>query len=212
MPDYEIMPSGKKIYTDPVNAIQQDGLLLAAFAAVKGSSRAVDLGCGCGTVGFLLAERAGQVLMVDINPGAVELAKRTAAEGGFCNIELLCADIRDWRTEIKYDAVVCNPPYFTDGPVSANGDRATARHALAMTLDDAAAAAARSLKQGGDFCVCCPPARLAGLFFSLKSKKLEPKTLSLVRNAAGRRWLALVRASYCGGEGLTITDDILSEV
>lgn len=209
---YEILPSGKRIYTDASNAVQQDGLLLAAFVAAKSGSLAVEFGCGSGAVGFNLAERAGHVLMVDINPTAIELAAKTAAEGGFCNIELLCADIRDWRTEIKYDIVVCNPPYFTDGPVSAVGGRARARHSLCMTFDDAASAAARALKQGGSFYVCCPPARLAGLFYSLKGQRLEPKTLSLVRNAAGRRWLALVRSSYCGGEGLTITDDILSEV
>lgn len=209
---YEILPSGQKIYTDKIHNISQDGLLLAAFANPSRSDRVIDFGCGCGVIGFNLAGRVAGVTMIDISAAAVELAKRTAAEGGFTNTEQLVSDIRVWKSDFKYDAVICNPPYFSNGRLPAAADRAAARHQCGMNIGDLAAAAARALKQGGSLYLCFPPSRLAGLFCELKNHKLEPKTLSLVKNRAGRRWLALVRAVYCGGEGLDITDDILSEV
>lgn len=209
---FELLPNGKKIYTNEVHRVSLDGMLLSDFAAVKSGQKAVDIGCGCGIIGLRLAARENiALLMIDISESACLLARHSVSEGEFSNAKVLCADVREWRTAERFDAAFCNPPYFTSGARPESAERSAARHADSLNLADACAAAAHALKQGGHFYVCCPPDNLADAFCSLRAHHLEPKALAFAVNKKGVRWLCLIRAVYFGGTGLSILNDINSE-
>jgi release factor glutamine methyltransferase len=82
----------------------------------------LDLCCGTGVIGISLVHRIPQArcTAVDIDPGAVALARENAA---LCGVEdrVLCMEVdatvflRDRVGE--YDAVVCNPPYVPSGDI-----------------------------------------------------------------------------------------------
>lgn len=77
--------------------------------------RAVDIGCGAGPGGIVVAALAhdAQVLMVDINDAALRLARINAALNGTPNCEGRQSDLLD-RAEGTFDLIVSNPPYLVD--------------------------------------------------------------------------------------------------
>jgi methylase of polypeptide subunit release factors len=91
--------------------------------AVKASLRertgpianAVDIGCGAGPGGILVAKHApeARVLMTDINESALRLARVNAARAGTTNATTLHSDILA-DVDGTFDLILSNPPYLND--------------------------------------------------------------------------------------------------
>lgn len=93
------------------------GLALAEVAAreVKSGQRILDLGCGCGLVGLLLA-RQGDLRVTYLDSHARALAATWAnvqALGLQKQSRLILSD-SGCAADERYDVVVGNPPYYTD--------------------------------------------------------------------------------------------------
>jgi hypothetical protein len=76
---------------------------------------AIDIGCGAGPGGILVAKHAPQarVLMTDINEGALRLARVNAALAGTENAIAQRSDILS-NVDGTFDLIVSNPPYLND--------------------------------------------------------------------------------------------------
>ena len=82
---------------------------LVGDAGVTRTDRVVDLGAGTGVLTAALAERAGSVLAIEIEPSlAGRLARRFAA---VANVTVLRADLRDVPLPCTPYRVVANPPF-----------------------------------------------------------------------------------------------------
>ncbi len=203
----ETLPGGTVVLTGPEHRFGTDALLLAGFAAPKPAWAAADLCAGCGIVLWALwdAGLRGPALAVEIDPAGVGLIEEAIGQNGAKNVEVHCGDLRTLRPPRLFDLVTANPPYFSEGPLPPQKGRALARHEVACTLEEVCAAAAGLLKDGGRFCLCYPPQRLAELFAALGQNRLEPKRLCFVRKSAeAAPWLVLVDARKNGGKGLSV--------
>jgi 16S rRNA (guanine1207-N2)-methyltransferase len=80
---------------------------------VRDADRVLDLGCGYGIVGAVLAEQApqGYVMLVDAEGTAVEAAKRTMRANGHQNYQVLLSDCASVVLDDQFDVVVTNPPF-----------------------------------------------------------------------------------------------------
>ncbi|HKO58673.1 MAG TPA: class I SAM-dependent methyltransferase [Thermoanaerobaculia bacterium] len=77
------------------------------------AKRAVDVGCGSGAGGILIAPHCGSVVLADINQQALRFAEINAAINGVENIEIVDSDVlRDVQGD--YDLIISNPPYLID--------------------------------------------------------------------------------------------------
>ncbi len=76
------------------------------------AGRILDLGCGYGAAGIVLAARAprSQVMLVDVNPRAVALAAENIQLNGVTNAEVRCGDGCAPVAGTAVDLVVFNPP------------------------------------------------------------------------------------------------------
>jgi SAM-dependent methyltransferase len=86
---------------------------LAAFA--QPPKRAVDIGCGAGPGGIVIARARpfASVINLDINETALRFARINASLNGVSNVEASRSDIlRDIGGE--FDLIVSNPPYLID--------------------------------------------------------------------------------------------------
>ncbi len=101
--------------------MDEGGLALAEVASreLKGRGagvRLLDMGCGCGLVGFLVAKAVPGVslVMVDSHSRAVEAANINAANLGIPAEVVLSDSGTPARMDGTFDVFVGNPPYYSD--------------------------------------------------------------------------------------------------
>ncbi len=92
------------------------------FAQLTGTERVMDAYSGVGTIGILAADKAGEVISVEMNPDAVRDARVNASINGVKNIRFFCADASDFLREMtaageKIDVVIMDPPRSGSTPV-----------------------------------------------------------------------------------------------
>ena len=128
------------------------------------------------------------------------------------HIKAVHADLRTYAPAQagQFHLAACNPPYFTGGHASPDPARAAARHEETCAFEDAAACAARLLRDGGRFAVCHRPQQLARVLAALTAARLEPKRLQFVKQAPDAApWLFLCEAQKNRRPGLTVLPDLL---
>lgn len=107
-----------------------DGVLLGAWGCVEGR-RILDIGTGTGLIALMAAQRnpEAKVWGVDIDEEAVFQARENIAESPFCSrIECILQDVLAFETGELFDAILCNPPFFTEDTLPDDKSRALARN------------------------------------------------------------------------------------
>ncbi|WP_048601074.1 class I SAM-dependent methyltransferase [Rubeoparvulum massiliense] len=86
--------------------------LLEALILPADANKILELGCGYGPLGIMLAAQnpGREVWMVDINERAVQLAKMNAERNGISNVHILLSDIFDAIPQEQFDLIFTNPP------------------------------------------------------------------------------------------------------
>ena len=171
-----------------------DSMLLADFAVAHGGRphRAADLGCGCGTLAILLAQRLPGTVFTGVERRAALAARAQAlaARNGLEErLEILCGDLREpaLLPAGAFDLVVMNPPYFQEGrgASAADTDRDDARRENHGTLEQWLRAAGRLLRNGGRLFLCQRAERLPEVLAGLEENRVAPKWLRCVHHAPG---------------------------
>lgn len=92
-----------------------DGVLLGAWADVSGARDILDIGTGTGLIALMLAQRSeAHIMAVDIDEDAVKQAKENVEKSPWPGrIEVERHDICCFNSDIRYDVIVSNPPYFS---------------------------------------------------------------------------------------------------
>lgn len=77
--------------------------------------RALDLGCGSGAGGVVLARNAlcRELVLTDINDTALQMARLNAAAAGMPNVTIVHSDLFA-NVDGEFDMIVANPPYLND--------------------------------------------------------------------------------------------------
>jgi release factor glutamine methyltransferase len=92
----------------------EDSLLFADNLKANEGDVVLDMGTGCGILGIIAAEKAAQVIAIDINPHAVRCARENAIlnhvdDTMFCIQGDLFAAIKN---HAKFDLILFNAPYL----------------------------------------------------------------------------------------------------
>ena len=138
-----------------------DGVLLGAWATVEGCRRILDIGTGTGLVALMAAQRAtmAQVVGIEIDDEAVRQACDNVADSPFAaRIAIVSADIRHYESDAPFDAILCNPPFFSEDTLPDSPSRALARHNALLSFEALLEAAVRLLSSDGLFTVILPHA------------------------------------------------------
>lgn len=141
-----------------------DGTLLGAWA--HGGKHILDIGTGTGLIALMMAQRFPEAIItaIDIDEGAVEQARENVQTSPFADrIRVVQADVKDFESGMesrdtieRYDAVVCNPPYFEKALQSPDSQRTMARHTTSLPYATLMACAQRLLADNGELSVVIP--------------------------------------------------------
>lgn len=87
-------------------------LLIDRFQMPSLEGAILDLGCGYGPIGITIADhhKDRDVIMVDINERALQLAKENAQINDIKNVTFMCSDGFSAITNLTFAAILINPP------------------------------------------------------------------------------------------------------
>ena len=135
-----------------------DGVLLGAWADVSGASGILDVGCGCGLIAIMAAQRsAAHVTGVEIDAASAAQAADNAAASPFADrIGIVCTDVRTFRPDTRFDCILSNPPFFDESLLPPDPVRAGARHTSALSFAALVEAACRLMAPRASLQVIVP--------------------------------------------------------
>ncbi len=152
-------------------------LLIKSVSPLSG--RVLDLGCGYGPIGIVLARLnpAARVVLADVNRRALTLAAENARLNDADNVEIVESDGFS-RLEGKFDSILCNPPIRAGKRVVIELIQASEQHlspsgALWLVVQKKQGADSLKTVMGQTFGSCQTVARSGG-FHVLKSAARQP--------------------------------------
>ena len=192
-----------------------DSVLLSDFASdIHKGSNILDLGAGNGILELLLSAKIkdSKITGVEVQKDVYEMSIRSIILNNLQNrVKMLNMNVKDFKTDIKFDAVVSNPPYKENGTGLLNEDssKVIARHEILAKLEDFIRVASENLKDKGSMFMVNRPERLADIFEFARKYKLEPKELRMVYSKIhSNPTLILIKATKSANKYLKIREPL----
>lgn len=166
-----------------------DGTLLGAWAGVPGGvphPRILDVGTGTGLIALMMAQRfpLADITAVDIDIETVEQAAENFAASPFAGrIKAVKVAVQEIM-EGMFDAIVCNPPFFTEALTCPDDRRTAARHTSSLTYGELMTVAGRLLSDAGEISVIVPTDCAGDMDSAAAIAGLHPKRICHVRTTA----------------------------
>lgn len=170
--------------------IGSDSVLLGAWVPLPEEGTILDIGCGCGIISMMMAQRNPVLHIngVEIDPDAASQAIVNAQNSPFRDsLAVILDDIRQYarRHHQCFDLIVSNPPYFQQSLKSPAQPRNDARHDTSLDHTELLEAVEVMLKKNGAFCLVLP----ADVFPSFRLKAagfgLYPSAIHSIHHSAG---------------------------
>ena len=134
-----------------------DGVLLASWVSCDKADNILDVGCGTGLITLMLAQRnlSSNITGIEIDNSSSEEAKLNISNshwGG--RIEIIYTSLQQFNSQIKFDLIISNPPFFSQNKSKKSRD--IARHTNTLSFEELINNAANLLKKKGVFSVVIP--------------------------------------------------------
>jgi len=118
-----------------------DGVLLGAWATVRGAERILDIGSGTGLIALMMAQRQPTAIIdaVEIEQEAFQESLFNIKQSSWSErINVMCSSFQELtkNSSLKYDLIISNPPYFDNGVKSPLESRAQARHSDGLPISE----------------------------------------------------------------------------
>jgi tRNA1Val (adenine37-N6)-methyltransferase len=138
--------------------VSTDGILLGAWANLSGATHLLDIGTGTGLLALMCKQRSNEldITAVEIDEDAYTQALYNVAKSPWPNINIKHQTIQSFNSDIKFDVVIANPPYFNHSLKGENAARNTARHTDGLSFEALITSFKRLSHSGSRFSLILP--------------------------------------------------------
>ena len=166
--------------------VGMDGVLLGAWADPSSATRILDVGTGTGLIALMMAQKNNQAQIdaIEVDQEAFSEAVMNCQQSSWndrIKLELCSFQEFSLRTNLKYDLIVSNPPFFSNGVKAPLESRAQARHSDSLPLDVLISVAAGLLRENGRIALVLPIESLPEITQLADSNKLFISRLCRVK-------------------------------
>lgn len=168
-----------------------DSVLLGAWFLpdVVTARSVVDAGSGSGLLSLMAAQICPQAMItsIEIDSAAAAATLQNAQNSAWAKrIEVVCGDFLQSALLSPIDAIICNPPYFTNGEQSSDAARAVARHQASLTYSSLCMRSADLLTSTGCLGLVSPPEFEQEIIYTATMAGLSLQKLCRVRTSLRR--------------------------
>ena len=168
--------------------LSSDAVLLGAYVQPPQTGRILDIGCGCGILSLMMAQRSQAMIdAVEIDEAAASQAGRNFEDSRWAErLQVFHEPVQEFATKNPhaYDGIISNPPYFHNQLGSADVAARQARHTVALNYCDLCRCASELLTEKGLFWVILPASeRMIFLSTALQYGLYGKKILSIFDQA-----------------------------
>lgn len=171
--------------------ICSDSVLLGAWfmPEVAGAHIVVDAGAGSGLLSLMAAQicPAAAIYAVEIDTDACRAASRNFAASPWADrLRVVEGDFCSAAFGIGVDAVISNPPYFTNGETAPDSARACARHQQSLTFGTLLRRSRDILNPSGRLGLVAPAEAENDILFEAELAGLKLRRICHVSTSAGK--------------------------
>jgi len=189
-----------------------DGVLLGAWADFPNPSSILDIGAGTGLISLMLAQRFkdAKIKAIEFDIKASSEAKQNFVNSEWNDrLEIINTDFFKWGETLKFDMLVCNPPYFVNDLPSPDKQRAMARSGT-QAKKTFLGKAKEFMHLNSQVSFIIPTKQLTGYLQEAESIGLDPiKTLFVKPIGSKPPGRVLISFALRGKNGIKSTEDTL---
>lgn len=135
----------------------------------------LDLGCGCGILGFLVKRDFENINLtgIDIQEINCKIAEFNANQNKITS-KIICDDVVNFSKQgLKFDFIISNPPFYSpDVKQSKNTHKQLSRYSSWLNFNELALCVNKLIKPGGIFYFCYDFRRIMEVLSGLSKYKL----------------------------------------
>ncbi len=178
-----------------------DGVLLGAWTQVSNASYILDIGTGTGLLALMIAQRSDAIIdAIEVDRDAFEQAGYNFKISSWKErISAYHMSLQEFTKKIKmkYDVIVCNPPFFSNAFHSTEYQRNLARHTISLSLSELITSFGKLLKQNGSASLILPAGDENEFREQILKHKLHINRLTYVKpNSLKKPNRMLIEVSY----------------
>lgn len=166
-----------------------DAALLATWVNITPSKNILEIGTGSGVISFIMGQRKPHATYtgIDISLNAIELAQQNLNNYPIpAKIEFVHTKLQDFKSPMKFDHIISNPPFFENSTKSPSSLKNTTRHTDTLSLLQLLQASKNLLAPNGRISIIYPVRYLADIYSICQEIHLFPQRVHLTRSRPER--------------------------